>query len=114
LAPADPARLSIPAGPKLPLVWGHKPKRPQTSAEMQARIERWLRGLPLTFQSVQALLPDVPGCERLLRSKGIQEVPVAGSSPLAGQFADAVAAVIAGWEGAPSSSLAGGTLPGGG
>jgi hypothetical protein len=60
---------------KLPLVRGQKPKLPQASAEMQARIERWLRGLPLTFQSVQALLPDVPGCERLLRSKGIQEVP---------------------------------------
>ena len=32
-------------------------------------------GLPLTFQSVRALLLAVPGSERLLRSKGIQEVP---------------------------------------
>jgi hypothetical protein len=42
---------------------------------MQVQIERWLRGLPLTFESVESLLPEVPGCERLLRSKGIQEVP---------------------------------------
>jgi len=42
---------------------------------MQAQIERWLRGLPLTFKSVESLLPDVPGCELLLRSKGIHAVP---------------------------------------
>lgn len=41
---------------------------------MQARIVRWLWGI-VTAPSVEALMPDVPGCERLLRSHGINAIP---------------------------------------
>lgn len=42
----------------------------QTSPSMQAAIVRWLHGF-LVPQSVEALMPEVPGCERLLRSHGV-------------------------------------------
>ena len=47
----------------------------QTSAEMQARVVQWLSGLPLAYESRKALISHVPGCERLLRSKGVQQIP---------------------------------------
>ena len=46
----------------------------QTSAEMQAGIVRWV-WCTVTAPSVHALHPDVPGAERLLRSKGFNELP---------------------------------------
>jgi hypothetical protein len=46
----------------------------QTSSEMQAAIVRWLHGI-VVVQSVDALLPHVPGCERFLRSHGVDEIP---------------------------------------
>ena len=41
---------------------------------MQAAIARWLRGI-VVAQSFDALLSEVPGCERFLRSRGIDEIP---------------------------------------
>ena len=41
---------------------------------MQAAIAGWLRGI-VVAQSVNALLPQVPGCERFLRSHGVDEIP---------------------------------------
>ena len=48
--------------------------RIQTSAEMRARIERWLRNT-VTAPSFGRLRPKVTGCERFLRSKGIEAIP---------------------------------------
>lgn len=48
--------------------------RIQTSAEMRARIERWLRNT-VTAPSFDRLRPKVAGCERFLRSKGIEAIP---------------------------------------
>jgi hypothetical protein len=44
---------------------------------MQAAIVRWLHGF-LVPQSVDALLPEVPGGERFLRSHGVDEIPAGG------------------------------------
>jgi hypothetical protein len=45
-----------------------------TSEQMQAAIARWL-WCTVTAPSVRALLPDLPGAERLLRRKGFNELP---------------------------------------
>lgn len=53
------------------------PVATQTSPAMQAAIVRWLHGF-LVPQSVDALLPEVPGGERFLRSHGVDEIPAGG------------------------------------
>ena len=53
------------------------PVSTQTSSVMQAAIVRWLHGF-LVPQSVEALLPEVAGCERFLRSHGVDEIPSGG------------------------------------
>lgn len=46
----------------------------QTSTAMQTQIVRWLR-VTVTAKSVEALIPEVPGCERFLRSRGVEAIP---------------------------------------
>ena len=57
----------------------------QTSEQMQAAIVGWL-WRTVTAPSVHASLPNVPGAERLLRSKGIKELP---AQVMPGIFGDA-------------------------
>jgi hypothetical protein len=47
----------------------------QSSAEMQARIEQWLRHYAFG-PGFNAVAPKIRGCERLLRSKGINAIPL--------------------------------------
>ena len=57
----------------------------QTSEQMQAAIVAWL-WRTLTAPSVQVLLADVPGAERLLRSKGISELPAMVAPGIFGDY----------------------------
>jgi hypothetical protein len=63
---------------------------------MQAAIVRWLHGF-LVPQSVDALLPEVPGGERFLRSHGVDEIPAGGPPGVIGVAAALLAVDLLAW-----------------